>query len=881
MSIRRFAGFLLLLSSVPASSVLADDTSSSDRPRDLGSSSSGRQAGSNWWSLCRLSETPPPHPDGLPEGWEANPIDRFVFAKLLETGLEPSPPADPRTMIRRATYDLIGLPPTPEEVATFLRECEGETGEQDRVGDGAYRRLINRLLESPRYGEHWGRHWLDVVRFGESTGFERNVLIDNLWPFRDYVIRSLNEDKPFDQMVLEHLAGDVIGKGNTEVELGTAFLVCGPYDNVGNQDAAQAAQIRANTIDEMIRATGETFFGLTVGCGRCHDHKFDPVSQRDYYGLYATFAGVFHGSRVVATEAERRGFEGKQKPLIETRERLTKQKADLDSAIFARAETKAAEYEVRWTRPAADRRRTEETFSPVEARFVRLTGEATDINPYSPSGFKVDEFEVWTAGESARNVALATRGGKVDARSRMPKDFADAYSPILTIDGKYGARWHAVEPSLTIVLPKPETIDRIVFSSDRSGAAGTQPIAAFVCDYRIEISSGGNQWTEVANSHDRKPAGASHRRKRLVDLETTTGERAKMAELDSELGKVNRELAAIPLLPTRWLGTRRQPSAESHVFIGGDPQRVGELVVPASLSALSKVTSGYQLAADAPEGERREALAEWIVAPDNPLTPRVFANRLWHYHFGTGIVETPNDFGAMGGRPTHPELLDWLARHVHASDWHPKPLHQLIMLSHTYRQSSDNRPEAARVDHSARYLWRFPPRRLSSDEIRDAMLQVSEKLDLTMGGPGFRLYQYLQDNVATYVPLAKVGPETYRRSVYHQNARAARVDLMSEFDSPDCAFSAPRRATTTSPLQALTLMNHSFTIDMARALAERVVADVGNNDPVDVVQRAYWLVFSRPAEEEEVRAAVQFVNEHGLPALCRVLFNANEFIYIH
>ncbi len=246
------------------------------------------KADRTWWSLQPLAATDPPA-DGIPADWNANPIDRFIWARLAAENLHPSPRADRRTLIRRVTYDLTGLPPTPAEAEAFVRDDS----------PSAYERLVDRLLASPRYGEHWGRHWLDVVRFGESTGFEVNHLIDNAWPFRDYVIRSLNEDKPFDRLVTEHLAGDAVGPGDPAVEVGLTFLVCGPVDIVGNADPAQAAQIRADAVDEIIRATSEAFLGLTIGCARCHDHKFDPVLQSDYYRLYATFAGVFHDDRLV------------------------------------------------------------------------------------------------------------------------------------------------------------------------------------------------------------------------------------------------------------------------------------------------------------------------------------------------------------------------------------------------------------------------------------------------------------------------------------------------------------------------------------------------------------------------------------------------------
>jgi arylamine N-acetyltransferase len=335
-------------------------------------------------------------------------------------------------------------------------------------------------------------------------------------------------------------------------------------------------------------------------------------------------------------------------------------------------------------------------------------------------------------------------------------------------------------------------------------------------------------------------------------------------------------------LSTAWIGRRVEADAKGpfHVFLGGSPQKKGDQVVPASLSVLSeRPDTSYRLASDAPESERRLALADWIVHPDNPLTPRVLANRLWHYHFGTGMVDTPSDFGYMGGRPTHPELLDFLAIKLKENGWRFKPMHRMIMLSEAYRQSSAFREDAAKVDGDARLLWRFPPRRLSAEEVRDTILTVAGRLNKTSGGPGFRLYQFMQDNVCTYVPLDEHGPETYRRAVYHQNARASVVDLMTEFDQPDCTFSAPTRAETTTPLQALTMFNHSFTLDMSAALAERLQADAGD-DVEAQVHRAYQLCYSRKATENEMKACRKLIEEHSLAALCRVLLNTSEMIYV-
>jgi hypothetical protein len=828
------------------------------------------KADQSWWAyralrpLAELEAVAAQTPSG-------NPIDGFIDLRLREGGLTMNPAADRRALIRRATYDLTGLPPASEEVEAFV-------GSTDPL---AYERLIDRLLDSPRYGERWGRHWLDVVRFGESRGYERNQIIDDAWPFRDYVIRSLNEDKPFDRLIREHIAGDVFGRGNPEVEIGSAFLVAGPYDDVRNQDAAQAAQIRANTLDEIISATGEAFLGMTLGCARCHDHKFDPIRQADYYGLYATFAGVRHGSRAWATKEQSAARAARLKPLNDRKSAAEAERRKIEAVVLARARTKESDYAARWTRPPVNRAGTEERFPPVNARWIRLICDGNDANPNTTNNFNLDEFEVWSSDRNPRNVALSSNGARASGRARTIADFPDAYGPQLAIDGAVGRRFIATGGSLTIELPRSTRIDRVLFSSARGEEVPSHSKFLFVADYRIEVSLDGLNWTEVANGNDRQPVSPLHRNVRWTRLETHSDEHVKLGELRREIGRVAQAIKAVPDLPSAWLGSRSAADAKGpfHVFTGGDAMRKGTAVVPASLSTLARVTPSYQLADDADESARRDRLAGWITDIRNPLTARVLANRLWHYHFGTGIVDTPNDFGFMGGRPTHPALLDFLARQLHQNDWRIKALHKLIMTSAAYRQSSAWRSDAAAVDVDSRLLWRFPPRRLAAEEIRDTLLQVAGKLDVAMGGPGFRLYEYQQDNVSTYVPLAVHGPETYRRAVYHQNARAAVVDLMTEFDQPDCAFPTPRRAETTTPLQALTMLNHQFTLEMATALSKRIESSAPG-DAGAQTRRLFALAYQRPPTAGELRRVVEAIASDGLRSVCRAVLNSNELIYV-
>ena len=812
-------------------------------------------------------------------------IDTYIESKLSELELEFNPEADRRTLIRRATYDLIGLPPSMEEVDVFVRDPDPL----------AYEKLIDRLLDSPHYGERWGRHWLDVVRFGESVGFEQNWMIKDLWPFRDYVIRSINEDKPFDVFFREHLAGDVIGSGDPDVEIGSAFLVTGPHDTVNNQDAAQTAQIRANTLDEIINASSGAFLGMTVSCARCHDHKFDPISQADYYRLYTAFSGVRHGSSTWTTLSEKKARSERLKPLNQKRAALQIEIERLEKTILNRSFEKLDSFEANWTRPSADRTGTEDTFAPIEAKFVRLVCEAQDLNPETSNGFRLDEFEVWSAEPKPRNVALASNGGMAQGKAREIEDFPNAYGSQHTNDGRIGTRFIAASDRLTIELAAPTRVNRVFFSSAQGEQAPELFKFAFVADYRIEASLDGKNWVEVANGKDRKPVSKqypnpardvedtnlSHLDYRLIQLGASKEEANLKKRWEKELAITKKEISKLPPLRTAWLGKRSEEDAKGpfHIFIGGSPQRLGPEVVPASLSTLSDVVPEFELSSESSEAERRFELANWVTHPENPLTPRVLANRIWHYHFGTGIVNTPNDFGYMGGRPTHPELLDFLALELIDNDWKLKALHRTIMNSKVYRQSSEWREDGGEVDSDSRLLWRFPPRRLSAEEIRDTVLTVAGKLNPKMGGPGFRLYHYMRDNVSTYEPLDEHGSETYRRAVYHQNVRASVVDLMTDFDQADCTLSIPRRSETTTPLQALTMMNHQFTIDMAERMAERV-RELGHSNPVEQVVQVFCLAHQRDPDEEEIRVATQVIEAHGLRALCRAVLNSSELIYL-
>ena len=576
---------------------------------------------------------------------------------------------------------------------------------------------------------------------------------------------------------------------------------------------------------------------------------------------------------------EDRKAHAKEKELLKKKKvELVDQKNAVEQRSIDRGEARMEKFAQKWQRPPASPQGNEETFAPVDARFVRLVIESKQGNPRTGNGCMLQEFEVWSAGDDNRNVALAVNGGKAKGKARQARDFAGAYGAELAIDGAYSARWIGYGNTLTIELGKKEQIDRVVFATDRTKADGQRGRETAPCEYRVEVSLDGDAWQTVADSHDRKPVNDKHREMRFIRSESTPEEKEQRSAIYQQIAEVDRQLDKRPPFPLWWIGNLVDPPKEQHIFLRGDPQKRGEEVQPASPQFLRADLESFALAAQAPESERRAALAEWIFAPNNPLTPRVLANRLWQYHFGKGLVATPNDFGFMGIRPSHPELLDYLARRLQDEAWHLKPLHREIMLSQTYRQSGEANPLGLARDADCRLLWRFPPRRLSSEEIRDTLLSLADVLQLKMGGPGFRLYDYLSDNVSTYIPLDRHDTATYRRAVYHQNVRAMEVDLMSDFDAPECAFSTPRRDNTTTPLQALSLWNHSFTLDMANYFASRLKKD--KTDLPGQVDRAFLLAFNRTASTNEHQAAKALIAEYGLPAFCRAMLNTNELIYL-
>jgi mono/diheme cytochrome c family protein len=778
-----------------------------------------------------------------------NPIDLFIVARLERDGLKLSAEADRATLIRRLKFDLLGLPPSPDEVEEFVADSH----------EAAYERLVDRYLASPHLGERWARHWLDVVRFAESHGFEMNQPRPNAWPYRDYVIRSFNEDQPYDQFVFEQLAGDTVG-----VDEATGFLVGGPWDQVKSPDLGLTLQQRADELHDMVSTTGSVFLGLTVGCARCHNHKFDPISQLDYYGMKACFAGVQHGDRPLRTADS----DQRQRQAAAIREQLAVIEAEI-TRLDPQSKRNGALFV--------------ERFTATKARFVRMTIHAT--NSSEPC---IDELEVFTAGAKPENVALASRGTKAKASSSLPGFAIHKLEHVN--DGRYGNSfsWISNEPGrgwVELELPQDFEIDRIVWSRDRDPAQFKDRTAT---KYVFEISTDKETWQAVSSFPDSKLSSLSPENKARVE---------QLIAQRTALQKTAAELGTAPMVYSGKL----MPPEETFRLHRGDPLQKREPVAPAGLASFSET---WRLDTNAAEATRRVQLAKWINHPANPLTARVMANRLWHYHFGAGLVETPSDFGLNGGRPSHPELLDWLASEM--SDFKSdrsnlksqisnpesessnrksalnslKRLHRLIVTSATYRQASAPREEGLAVDAGSRLLWRFPPKRLEAEVLRDAILATSGQLDRRMNGTGFDLFEANANYVRVFNSKQQFSPETdFRRMVYAHKHRMQLDDTFGTFDCPDGGQVAPKRNSSNTPLQALNLLNSHFLVQQADLFAARILA-TSANEPTSQAFAAMQLAFGRTPNSDEVEIAAAFLRQHGLPALCRALLNANEFLFV-
>jgi len=677
----------------------------------------------------------PPVRPPVPNVGTPNPVDAFLRAAMRVKGLKPSQRADRRSLIRRAYLDLIGLPPTPEQVNAFVNDQSPH----------AFSKVVEELLASPHYGERWGRHWLDLVRYADSAGFEFDRDRPNAFRYRDYVIRAFNEDKPYDRFLKEQIAGDELWPDSAEARTATGFLRLGLENNLKNE------QTRLDELDDVVSTTSNVFLALTIGCARCHDHKFDPIPQKDYYRVQAVFypAKPHEFPLVPADEVAR--FEKEKKRITDLQAPFKEQLKQLEQ-------------------PYRDR---------------LLDEKKSKLPPY---------------------IQLALR--------TPPEKRTE------------GQRLNAAQVEKTLMVEPKEL------------TAALSP----------------------------------------ADLEQYKQLSAKIEELEKQRPKP---------FPTAMSVTEagREPRP-THLLHRGSPGQKGEVVQPGVLSAVSGSDVPFaEPPADTSTSWRRRAFAEWLASPENPLTARVMVNRIWQHHFGEGIVRTPNNFGKMGERPTHPELLDWLAAEFVKSGWSIKAMHRLMMNSESYQMASTDIPANVAIDRDNRYLWRMPRRRIEAEGIRDSILALAGNLDRTVGGPAVHPYidpaLFQSSSKRTWPGRPDSDPSTWRRSVYVFTKRSIPLPMLDVFDKPDSVSSCARRNRSTIAPQALILMNNAFVLMEAGMFAERIRKEAGT-DPAGQVDRVFQLALSRKPTPRELEQSTAFLRtgEHALADLCQVMFNLNEFAFI-
>ena len=863
----------------------------------------------DWWSLKPLAKP------ALPSGDAAHPIDRFILAKLQEKHLQPSATADARTILRRLNFDLIGLPPTAEELASF---------EKDAAQDlpAAIGRTADRLLTSPRYGERWGRHWLDVVHYGDTHGYDKDKLRPNAWPYRDYVIRSLNDDKPYARFVEEQLAGDTLYPTTTDGFLAQGFISAGPWDFIGHAELPETKLdgkiARALDRDDMVSNTMNTFCATTAQCARCHQHKFDPIKQEDYYRLQAVFAALDKADKTFDTDPA----------VAANRSKLTDERTRLDAEIKALNDKAAS----------------------GDSRRATLIGKMIDELKQGTAAVERPEYGYHSA---ISTVQTATKWVQVDlgtARDLTEIIVVGCHDTFNNIGAGFG---FPVRYKIE-VSNDPNFAEGVTIVTDRTAAdhpnPGVKPqrvalaklkgrylrftatkLAPRQNDYILalaELQAFDSQGQNVAlgaqvTSPDSIEAGPRWGRLNLTDgyyygpksvrddvrIATLDAERAtlrqgsgkvdaaitkELATLTTSRAKLATEIAKLPPAQTAFIGTIHKGSGAfagtganggkpRPIFIlkRGDVGSPDKEVGPGTLPFAKELASQFILPADAPEGARRVALAKWITDNRNPLTWRVIVNRVWHYHFGRGLSDTPSDFGRMGSLPTHPELLEWLAVDFRDSGQSLKRLHRLIVTSATYRQTSLGNPANEKIDTSNAFLWRMNRRKLEAEAVNDSVLSVAGKLDLKMGGPGFQdfvidkpahspHYEYDQHDVED--------PKSHRRSVYRFIVRSQPQPFLTVLDCADPSMSVASRNETVNALQALAMRNNRLTVAMAKHFATRVSKDAST--PPAQIDLAFRLALGRPPSANEAEAMSVYVREHGLTNLCRLIFNLNEFNFV-
>ena len=752
--------------------------------------------------------------------WTRSPIDYFVLAKLAEKGLQPAPPADKRTLLRRVTYDLIGLPPSPEEYEAFLNEESPE----------AFPRVVERLLDSPLYGERWGRHWLDVARYAEEDALGLGPdPFPNSFRYRDWVVAAFNQDMPYDLFVKAQIAGDLLEDGSeTKLKPGLGLLALGPW----YYKIVEPPKARADELHDRIDVLSRGFLGLTVACARCHDHKYDPISTRDYYALGGVLTSTKYKEFPLAESNVVKAYDD-QKQKIDALEKAVKQLlADEAKALGLRLAKDSAQY--------------------LSAAWSLASGRGTAEAIAQQENLDRETLERWRAYLSAQKEhpylhwwdELGSDAGPANVREHVER-----FQTLLD---------DLIEEQKEIEKHNQQVIEEHKKSTD--------PYDLFCVGCNAETKALERDkyilWTELFE--EKRETNGRDKKAGVLFYSDESIERFLPDETKADLGEKQAELKSLKKsLPERYpflhVITDKKNPQDMRRHVRGDPYNLGE-VVPRRFLSIFGDAARFQ------EGSGRLALADEIASAENPLTARVLVNRVWHHHFGHGLVRSLSNFGQVGDRPSHPELLDYLVGRFIDSGWSVKQLHREILLSSTYQMSSKHSGHNFQVDPGNRWLWRANRRRLDVEALRDSMLFVTAELDLTEGGPAFKW----EDGAR-------------RRTLYGTVSRYRLERLLTLFDFPDPAATAEMREVTNTPLQRLFFLNSELITDRSRGLTARLEKEAGE-DPEARIRRAYWLLFGRSPRAEELRLAQSFLVEMNgqqpWQHLAQILLSSNEFVFV-
>lgn len=881
----------------------------------------------NWWSLrpLRRPEMPPiwnaqreePHKQTNSQPGQLllrNEIDAFIQSTLNEKGLAASPEADRVTLIRRLSFDLIGLPPTPEAIREFVADTRTD----------AYERLVDRLLNSRGYGERWARHWLDVVHYADTHGYDKDKPRPNAWPYRDYVIRSMNDDKPYKRFVREQIAGDILWPDTVDGITATGFIAAGPWDFIGHAEVPESkidGKVARNLDrDDMVTSTMNTFCSVTVQCARCHNHKFDPITQEHYYSLQSVFAALDRADRLYDADPK---VAARRRELMARKQSLENEKARLDAAVAERVGEKLEHVDAR----LLDLQKQKQTTGTAKPEFgyhsqiekkqdvvkwVQVDlGAPTTVSSIQYVGCH-DTFNGIGHGFGFplryRIEASNDESFRTDVTTLVDHTKADVRNPgtdpqLLT--GLSGVKARFVRMTATKLAPRMNDFifamaELSVLTPDGTNAASGKKVTSLdsieapvrwqrknlVDGYYVGVSASPDLPAQIAS--------LTNERKRLLEEALSDDLKAQIATNESARQTTESAIKKLPAQSKVYAGVIHHGKGNFvgtggnggkprsiHLLHRGNVQHPRQEVSPGTIPVIADSDWKFQLPDSHHEGDRRVALADWIVRRDNPLTWRSIVNRVWQYHFGRGLVDSPNDLGRMGQLPSHPELLDWLAVEFRDGGQSLKTLHRLIVTSSAYRQSSFYHEASSRIDGGNVYLWRMNRRRLTAEELRDSVLAVSGKLDRKMYGPGFQLFELEHPQHSPHYEYHKHDPDdpaSHRRTIYRFIVRSQPDPFMTTLDCADSSQSVPRRDETVTALQALSLLNNKFMLRMAEHFSARVQKEADTR--ARQIERAFQLVTGRSPSPDQLSALIDYAEEFGMENLCRLLLNLNEFVFV-